>query len=86
MKIYLKILVILTVMLLTTACEKPEPQYILKTEVGDVAYTHFKYSNEKTKFVKMKKNSEERRKQIRKNRELRDRAKGRYKKQSRWDF
>lgn len=83
---YLKFILVLFFVLTLIACERPEPNYVLKTEVGEAAYVHFDDMAEQPKYIKMRKTPAERRKAIQLRREERERSKGVYRKKNRWDF
>jgi hypothetical protein len=67
-------------------CERPKPNYVLKTEVGEASYVHFDDMKEQPKYIKMRKTPAERRKAIQQRREERERSKGVYRRKNRWDF
>jgi hypothetical protein len=68
------------------ACEPPPPQYILKAEVGEAAMVHWDDMKDQPKYIKVKKTPFEKRKAIMERRIMRERARGIYRKESRWDF
>ena len=68
-----------------SGCEKKEAQYILKPEVGDTTVSHFDLMSDQPKYMRVRKSEYERARAIEEQKKLRDKARGLYAKQSRWD-
>jgi len=78
--------ILILVFLPLLACERPEPKYVLKSEVGDAAILHWDDIKEKTKFKKVKKSDIDKKRALEKSRLKRKQRKGRFVKKNLWDF
>ncbi len=84
--IAIKALILSCVIFASAACDPPPPQYILKAEVGEAAVVHWDDMKDQPKYIKVKKTPREKRKAIMERRIMRERSRGIYRKESRWDF
>ena len=67
-------------------CERPEPKYVLKSEVGEAAILHWEDLKEDTKFKKIKKTDIDKQRDLEKRRIARKTRKGRFIKTNPWDY
>lgn len=68
------------------ACERPEPQFVLKSEVGESTMPLWEDLGDDPKFIKVKKSDIDKERDLEKKRVERRERKGIYAKASPWDY
>lgn len=77
---------ILFIPFLLVACERPEPQFVLKSEVGESTSPLWEDLKDDPKFIKVKKSEIDKQRELEKRRVERRERKGIYLKANPWDF
>lgn len=77
---------IIFIPLLLLACERPEPQFVLKSEVGESTIPIWEDLADDPKFIKVKKSDIDKQRELEKHRADRRERKGVYQKTNPWDF
>lgn len=77
---------IIIIPLLFVACERPEPEFVLKSEVGESAIPIWEDLGDDPKFIKVKKSDIDKQRELETRRVERRERKGMYTKASPWDY
>ena len=78
--------ILILVFLPLVACQRPEPKYVLKSEVGNAAVLNWEDLKEDTKYKRVKKSEIDKSIALEKRRQKRKNRSGRFTKKNRWDF
>ena len=80
-----KYFIILT-LIFAVSCKRPDPKYVLKSEVGNAAILHWQDEEVQTKYKRVKKSDIDKKRALEKMRLKRRKRKGRFVKKNLWDF
>jgi len=79
-------IILILILVFCASCQRPDPKYVLKSEVGDAAILHWEDTKEQLKYRRVKKSDIDKKRALEKRRLRRKEGRGKYIRRNPWDF